>query len=138
MAVTHPDHEALLRDGFLALAATLWLAYTAVYPVLAPAHRTLPVCPFLLLTGQPCPLCGGTRSFVAMWNGDLSHAARLHPLGPLLFPLTFVVAAYGIWAVLARRSLRIALPLAVQRWITAIALFAVSASWSAKLLWLGN
>lgn len=28
------------------------------------------VCPFSLVTGAPCPLCGGTRSFVLAADGD--------------------------------------------------------------------
>lgn len=32
-------------------------------------------CPFLLLTGQPCPGCGGLRSMNLLMHGDLAGAA---------------------------------------------------------------
>lgn len=136
--VGRPDAEARIRDLFLALVTSLWLAYTALFPTFSAAHRTLPLCPFLVLTGLPCPLCGGTRSFAAMWGGDVGRAARLHPLVPLLFPLTLAVCAYALWAVLSARSIRINLSARAQRWVTVIGVCALAASWSAKLLWLGN
>ena len=42
-------------------------------------------CPFAVLTGRPCPLCGLTRDFGALWRGDL-HRENLNPMAlPLLF-----------------------------------------------------
>lgn len=138
MEMARPDPEARIRDLFLALVTTLWLAYTALFPTFTAVHRTLPLCPFLALTGLPCPLCGGTRSFAAMWSGDVGRAARLHPLVPLLFPLTLAVCAYAIWAVFSARSIRITVAAPIQRWVTVAGIGALAASWSAKLLWLGN
>ena len=138
VAVTPPDAEARVRDGFLGLGTTAWLGYTYLYPTLAVAHSTLPACPFLLLTGHPCPFCGGTRSFSAMWRGDLLHAARLYPFGPLLFLLAFPVAAYGIWALTSGRSVSVALSPPVMKAITVVGVLALATSWSLKLFWLGN
>lgn len=76
-----------------ALTALLgWLLYTRLFWMLRGFHATLPPCPFLYLTGQPCPLCGGTRGFAEMWQGDAAAAARYHPLAPALFVLTFGAA----------------------------------------------
>lgn len=138
VAVTPPDSETRVRDAFLGLGTTAWLGYTYLYPNLALAHSTLPTCPFLLLTGHPCPFCGGTRSFSAMWRGDVLHAARLYPFGPFLFLLAFPVAAYGLWALTSRRSVSLALTPSLQKAITAVGLVALAASWSLKLFWLGN
>ncbi|TMC14918.1 MAG: DUF2752 domain-containing protein [Chloroflexi bacterium] len=138
LAVERPDPEARARDTFLGVATTAWLGYTYLYPVLSIAHTTLPTCPFLLLTGHPCPFCGGTRSFSAMWRGDILHAARLYPLGPLFFALTFPVAAYGIWALVSGRSLSVTIARPLQRTITVLAVLAILGSWSLKLFWLGN
>ena len=42
------------------------------------------MCPFVLLTGYPCPLCGMTRAFFALFRGDLSTAWQLHAFSVLL------------------------------------------------------
>ena len=133
-----PEPEARLRDVFLGLGTTLWLGYTYVYPQLGVVHSLIPTCPFLYLTGHPCPFCGGTRSFSAMWRGDVFHAARLYPLGPLFFVLTFPVAAYGIWALLTGRSLALSIPAPAMKALTVIGIVALGASWSLKLFLLGN
>jgi len=138
IALTRPDAEARTRDLFLGLGTSAWLGYTYLYPSLSTVHALIPTCPFLLLTGHPCPFCGGTRSFSAMWRGDIVHAARLYPLGPLLFVLTFPVAAYGLWALVTRRSLAISLPSPAMQALTVIGVVALATSWSLKLLWLGN
>ena len=138
IAVARPDPEARVRDAFLGLGSTAWLAYTFLYPSLTTFHSVLPTCPFLLLTGHPCPFCGGTRSFSAMWRGDLLHALRLYPLGPLLFVLTFPVAAYGLWALVTRRSLAVSIPDRVQRLFSVLGVAAIACSWSLKLFLLGN
>jgi hypothetical protein len=136
--VARPDPEARVRDAFLGLGTTAWLGYTYLYPAVSTAHAALPTCPFLLLTGHPCPFCGGTRSFSAMWRGDLLHAARLYPLGPLLFLVAFPVAVYGILALFSGRSLTVTLRPALQRTLLSAGLVALLTSWSLKLLWLGN
>lgn len=137
-AVARPDVEARARDIFLGLITSAWLAYTFAYPVLSRVHAVIPPCPFLLLTGHPCPFCGGTRSFSAMWRGDIAGALRHYPLGPLLFAIAFPVAAYGIWALVTRRSLRITLTTSLERTITVIGIAAILTSWALKLVWLGN
>ncbi len=45
------------------------------------------VCLFYHLTGQPCPGCGLTRSFVSLGHGDWHDALRWHPLGPAIYCL---------------------------------------------------
>jgi uncharacterized protein DUF2752 len=127
-----------MRDAFLGLGTSAWLGYTYLYPTLSVAHSTLPACPFLLLTGHPCPFCGGTRSFSSMWRGDLIHAARLYPFGPLLFLLAFPVAAYGLWALTSGRSVSVVLRPSLMKALTVIGVLALATSWSLKLLWLGN
>ena len=90
LAVTRALPAQRARDLAIAGALVLWLVYTRVYWVLQAAHLGAPVCPFYYVTGHPCPFCGGTRSFAYMWNGDLSDAVRMYPLGPALFAGTIV------------------------------------------------
>jgi hypothetical protein len=51
------------------------------------------LCPFLGLTGLPCPFCGMTRALQAWMHGDPALALRFHLLSPLvlaaLVPLAF-------------------------------------------------
>ena len=44
-------------------------------------------CPFLQITGRPCPICGTTRSWHAALHGDWSEAFEHHPVAPLVLPL---------------------------------------------------
>lgn len=49
------------------------------------------LCPFRLLTGYPCPLCGITRSVAALGAGDVEAGLALNPLGVAVLPLAVVV-----------------------------------------------
>src|SRR5205823_13508136 len=90
LAVTRAQATERWRDLGILLPLVVWLVYTRLYWVLHAAHLTAPPCPFYYLTGHPCPFCGGTRSFAYMWQGDVSDAVRLYPLGPALFAGTIV------------------------------------------------
>ena len=122
----------------LMLALLVWLTYTRLYWVLHTSHIAMPTCPFFAITGHPCPFCGGTRSFAYMWQGDMTDAVRLYPLGPLFFAgslLGTVGLASG--AISGRRW---SLNLTSEQWkilsIGAVSLLAVS--WVVKLFVLGN
>ncbi len=59
----------VLITGFLTLLA------------LAPLGKIgLPLCGLRMVTGLPCPLCGGTRAAQAFLCGDLARAFYLNPL----------------------------------------------------------
>ena len=62
-------------------------------------------CTFKHLTGVPCLLCGMTRSFCAMAQGQVANAFRLHPAGPIIF-LAFAAAfVVGLRDLFAQQSL---------------------------------
>lgn len=138
LEVARPDGETRIRDVFIASLANIWLAYTYAYPALVNAHSTLPACPFYVITGHPCPFCGGTRSYSAMWRGDILKAAHYYPLGPLLFVLTFPAAVYGLWALFSGRTLHLDLHPSWARALFGLAAGALVVSWTLKLFWLGN
>lgn len=57
-------------------------------------------CPFLVLTGEPCPGCGGLRAVNLLTRGDLVAAVSSN-----LFAVSLVVIAVTAWAVwLVRRA----------------------------------
>ena len=97
----------------------------------------LPPCVFHLLTGQPCPLCGGTRSFVAMAHGNLGAAARVYPIGPLLFIAMLAAIAYGAAVLLTGRRVRLRLSYRQRRVLLALGVGVLAANWAAKLFVLG-
>lgn len=49
----------------------------------APVHIGVP-CPFLAITGRPCPLCGMTRAVTAAVRGDVVASLRFNVFGVLL------------------------------------------------------
>jgi len=42
------------------------------------------VCPFLFITGIPCPLCGMTRAFFSVFRLDFKSSFYYHALWPLV------------------------------------------------------
>jgi hypothetical protein len=106
LSLVRAEQADRLRYSLALLGLLAWLLYTRVFWTLHSFHATFPSCPFRLLTGQPCPLCGGTRSFAQMWQGDVVGAARYHPLGPALFVLTLAGAAALAALVLRGQVLR--------------------------------
>jgi hypothetical protein len=138
VAVVRAGSEARLRNALLLGGLVLWLLYTRVFWPLKAMHTTLPACPFLTITGHPCPFCGGTRSFAYMWDGHVSQAALYYPLGPLLFVGTFVAIPVLAAALLLDRDLDIHLPEPVRRAAMGAGLGVLAVSWALKLTVLPN
>jgi hypothetical protein len=127
-----------LRDLGLLAGLTAWLVYTKVYWTLHATHLALPPCPFYYLTGHPCPFCGGTRSFAYMWQGDLTDAVRLYPLGPLFFVGSLIGAGGLASGVITGRTWSLNLSSMQWRLLTVGAVSAIGVSWALKVFVLGN
>ena len=138
LAVVRAAPEARLRNACLLAGLVLWMLYTRYFATAQALHATLPPCPFLVVTGHPCPFCGGTRSFASMWHGDLGRAAALYPLGPALF--WAVLAAIPVLAagLVLDRDVRWRLSGRWARVIAVVALLPLAASWALKLTVLPN
>jgi hypothetical protein len=138
LAVVRAGTEARLRNAFLLGGLVLWMGYTRVFWTAHAVHATLPPCPFLTITGHPCPFCGGTRSFAYMWQGDASRAVALYPLGPLMFAGTLVAIPLLAVAVLADRDVLVWVPSRLKRALGIAAIAILAVSWTLKLTVLPN
>ncbi|OBF79667.1 hypothetical protein A5791_10775 [Mycobacterium sp. 852002-51163_SCH5372311] len=67
-------------------------------------HSVYPLCPFKLLTGWNCPLCGGLRMVHDLLHGDLAASVNDN-----IFALVGIPLLAG-WIVLRRRQGRSLLP----------------------------
>jgi len=59
-------------------------------------------CPFLTVTGLPCPFCGFTRSFWAISAGDWTFATINSPLSWLLYAVVVILFAWNAGCLLLR------------------------------------
>jgi hypothetical protein len=138
LALVRSDRGARLRDVAVLVGLVLWMLYTRLFWPARGIHATLPACPFLTLTGHPCPFCGGTRSFAYMWQGDLRHAALLYPLGPLLFVGTLLAIAALMVMLVSGRTWAWRLPDDAMSRVLLLAGPPLAASWLLKLTVLPN
>lgn len=95
MTVPQAAHRGRSAVVLLAPVAATGLVAAALTPADALAGGPT-LCPFRLLTGLPCPLCGLTRSWVATMHGDLLTALQLNPFGPPAVALAAVAVLLGL------------------------------------------
>jgi hypothetical protein len=73
--------------------------------VLPPEGLGVETCGFLIVTRQPCPGCGLTRSVASVAHGRFALAWRQHPFGFLVFPALAVLGLAGAWPRFGRGTL---------------------------------
>jgi hypothetical protein len=98
----------LLAASQLVLAG--WLVPAGDRVLLADGRPLGGACVSHALFGIDCPMCGMTRSFVALAHGDVAAAFAFHPAGPLLF-----VAMLACVVAIAIVAVRRAVPLVQRR-----------------------
>jgi hypothetical protein len=137
LAVVQQARWRAPEPGLLAGGAGI-LGAAGVLPALwSRGLNPMPPCLFHLATGQPCPFCGGTRSFVAMMHGDIGLAATLYPIGPLLFLALLVVTAYAAGSLVSGRRVRARLDRRTTRALIVVGVAVLALNWAAKLFVLG-
>lgn len=63
--------------------------------ILVMHHIGIPLyCPFKLLTGIPCPGCGGQRALFAIMHGNIIEAVCINPLSVLLILFAFIAPVW--------------------------------------------
>ncbi len=72
-----------LRERYVRVGAVALVGTAAAWHHL-PWHGSFH-CPFRTLTGQPCPFCGMTRSWIAASHGHVAQSLAYNPGGVLLF-----------------------------------------------------
>jgi len=88
-----------------------WPLALGAAPLLV-AHGGPALCLFRQLSGQPCPLCGGTHACAALISGDVAAAWQANPG---LLPLLAVTAVHTV--LLAREALA-GRRLGTPRWLS--------------------
>jgi len=122
--ITLPDVTVTLGAFGAALYAVL--VSLAVIPPL--------VCPWRILLGFECPMCGTTRALEAIGRGDVCGAIALNPLAILLAVAAVVVAINELAGAIFRRRLSLALGRREGRILLAAFLAALAANWAWVLL----
>jgi len=119
-----PTHARLGAGGRRSRAILLGFAVVAAILLAALEPGALPprfrTCPFLWLTGLPCPFCGLTRAVHHLLRCDWATAWHLNPLA---FPIGAAIVALGARALREAVTGRRLPPLAPPRagWLLAIA-----------------
>ena len=109
MAIYKKNINRLLLFLPLALCGALIIFKKYIFGLFELSHA-LPGCTFHLIFKKSCPGCGGTRSFLALINGDILLSLRYNAL-PLfflilgiLFYIEAIARAFGKRIVIVPRS----------------------------------
>lgn len=126
-----PVVAPLLRDRRTAAA----FAAAGVAQVgLTLAHVGGMPCPFLSLTGLPCPGCGLSRACAALCRGDWATAVRLHAFAPVVLLALALLAAAAVLPAAARDRLASAIAtLERQGWVGPVLLGLLLLYWIVRV-----
>jgi len=95
----------------------------------------LPPCTFKYVTGQPCPSCGMTHSFVFLMHGEFVESLRWNAVGTVLAVFCLALIPWSVGSVLCRRPLFV---LTIERpltWVIVIFMTLVLVRWIIVLGW---
>ena len=134
----HEAHRLSGKEPVVLVGGAGVLAASLVMPAFWSRGVTpIPPCIFHTLTGQPCPFCGATRSFVWTAHGQLADAFQVFPIGPLMFLALVGAVIYAALAVASGRRVRINVSDRVARAFYVTLLVVLAVNWMSKLLFLG-
>ena len=77
---------------------------------IAPQLDELGYCPFAMITGKPCILCGGSRAISALARGRVYEAYQFNASVFMILGVLFLVAAKRSFSVYKTKDLRIIFP----------------------------
>jgi uncharacterized protein DUF2752 len=94
----------------------------------------LPPCVFRWLTGLPCPACGLTTSFAYLAKGQFLMGAKTHPMGPPLFLLVILGAAFTLICLFQKRPFWIVLESQASFYVTVLFLAGLILNWMIQMM----
>ncbi len=113
------------------------VGYGGLQTLLTAFHLPGWPCPFLQVTGIPCPGCGFSRAIVALLSGDWSTALTFHAFAPLLLLALALLAAAVLLPDRPRRWLIGWIERVENRTgLTAVLLVGLILYWLARLLFI--
>jgi hypothetical protein len=95
----------------------------------------LPPCTFKYVTGQPCPSCGMTHSFVFLLHGNVVESLRWNSVGTMLAVFWLALIPWCLGSVICRRPLFV---LTIERpltWMIVVFMTLVLVRWLIVLGW---
>lgn len=126
--------DGLRREGSLLVLATLVIGLSFAMNALNSRGLWVSIpCLFNKITKLPCLTCGLTRSFSLTAHGRFTAAFRMHLLGPLLFALTFALAAYLVASLATGYRIRFLLSPGARRFAFIFALGIFVVCWVIKV-----
>ncbi len=129
--LTTPVVAPILRDrGLAAVLAATGLAQVT----LTLLHVGGLPCPFLAVTGRPCPGCGLSRGCAALCRGQWGTAVRLHAFAPVFAVAVALVAAAAVLPAGPRDAVaRVVAAVERRSWASHVLLAAVVLYWVVRL-----
>jgi len=102
-------------------------------PLVAASLLGIPICPFALLLGKPCPGCGMTRATLALFTGDIERAQLMNPLAVLIAPISVALVIIALAGYVRDGKTRMNHPLAMSLGLACC--FALGVVWAMR--WFG-
>lgn len=131
MGPPRPETKLTSSQRVWRVAVLLVWALVVGWVSVAPLLPFREICGFKVLTGWPCPFCGGTRCAAALLVGDLSGAWRQQAA----FAPLFVVAALHSLVLIREAALaRQWLSPRVWTWAWGVAGLVLLITWQLRLL----
>lgn len=86
-----------IKKNYMSISITFLILaiYVILFPFVSKAlifvFPSLAVCPYLAMTGKPCPLCGGTRYIAGLGNVFKDPSYLFHPFGLIILFVIFEI-----------------------------------------------
>ena len=94
---------------YLNIVFLLLSLYVILFPFfIIPLKAIIPsfgLCPYLRMTGNPCPLCGGTRYFADIFQIFKDPYYLINPFGVIMLCVVFEVI-FRLWLLIRKRYTR--------------------------------
>lgn len=100
----------IIKENYIYINITFLILaiYVIFFPIIAKQiQKIIPqfgICPYLFITGKPCPLCGGTRYIENLYKVFNDITYLLHPFGLMIIMIFMEIIFRTINIVLKKKS----------------------------------